>query len=62
MSYNSEGLLDSDEIARAIGAWGRASTYRRYRRRYKRYRSDADGAGRTYAGDEVAEYLFCVER
>jgi adenine-specific DNA-methyltransferase len=62
MSYNSEGLLDSDEIAHALRAWGRSSTYRRYRRRYKRYRSDADGAGRTYAGDEVAEYLFCVER
>jgi len=62
MSYNSEGLIEEGEIRRLLRAWGRASTYKRYRRRYKRYRSDADGDGRTYSGDEVEEYLFCVDR
>ncbi|HSM36057.1 MAG TPA: DNA adenine methylase [Longimicrobiales bacterium] len=62
MSYNSEGLLDSAEIADALRAWGDPSTYRRYRRGYKRYRSDADGDGRSYSGDAVVEYLFCVDR
>ncbi|MEN8376969.1 MAG: DNA adenine methylase [Gemmatimonadota bacterium] len=62
MSYNSEGMIPSDTIAALLKTWGRASTYKRYRRRYKRYRSDADGEGRSYAGDEVEEYLFCVDR
>ncbi len=62
MSYNSEGLISPAEIRSALRDWGRAGTYRRYRRRYKRYRSDADGKGRNYSGDEVVEYLYCVDR
>lgn len=62
MSYNSEGLIPPEQIRSALREWGRAVTYRRYRRRYKRYRSDADGQGRTYSGDEVVEYLYCVDR
>lgn len=62
MSYNSEGILDADEIASLLRDWGVPSTYRRHYRRYKRYRADADRTGRTYAGDSVREYLFCVSR
>jgi adenine-specific DNA-methyltransferase len=62
MSYNSEGIIPEATIERVLREYGRASTYRRYTRRYRRYRSDTDGQGRRYRGDEVAEYLFCVER
>ncbi len=62
MSYNSEGLITDADIRRLLRGWGRASTFRRYYRRYKRYRSDADGEGRSYAADEVMEYLYCVDR
>lgn len=62
MSYNSEGLIPEETIERVFKEYGRASTYRRYTRRYRRYRSDTDGQGRRYRGDEVVEYLYCVER
>ena len=62
LSYNAEGIIPEDSIARVLKRYGRASTYRKYRRRYRRYRSDADGAHRTYRGDEVHEFLYCVSR
>lgn len=62
MSYNAEGIIPETTIARVLRSYGRASTYRKYRRRYRRYRSDSDGAGRTYRGDEVNEFLYCVSR
>lgn len=62
MSYNAEGIIPETTIARVLRSYGRASTYRRYRRLYRRYRSDSDGKGRTYRGDEVHEYLYCVSR
>jgi adenine-specific DNA-methyltransferase len=62
MSYNSEGLIPEATIERVLKAYGRAETYQRYTRRYRRYRSDTDGQGRRYRGDEVVEYLFCVDR
>jgi adenine-specific DNA-methyltransferase len=62
MSYNGEGIIPEGSIARVLKANGRAATYRRYRRDYKRYRSDADGENRSYAGDRVEEYLYCVDR
>jgi adenine-specific DNA-methyltransferase len=62
MSYNSEGLIEDSAIERIFRAYGRRATFRRYRRVYKRYRSDRDGAGRRYRGDEVTEYLYCVSR
>jgi adenine-specific DNA-methyltransferase len=62
MSYNSEGLIPEATIARIFKAYGRAGTYRRYTRHYRRYRSDTDGQGRRYRGDEVVEFLFCVDR
>ncbi len=63
MSYNSEGIIPADAIARTLKEWGRRRTYRVYRRRgYKRYRADSDGDGRQYSGDQVEERLYCVSR
>lgn len=61
MSYNTEGIIPEPEIERLLRAHGRATTYRRYTRGYRRYRSDADRAGRRYSGDEVGERLYCVD-
>jgi adenine-specific DNA-methyltransferase len=62
MSYNAEGIIPEATIERVLRDHGRHGTYRRYRHGYRRYRSDSDGAGRTYAGDVVNEYLYCVSR
>lgn len=61
MSYNSEGIIPAETIEAVLVRHGRAGTFRRYTHRYRRYRSDADGDGRRYAGDSVEEYLYCVE-
>ncbi len=62
MSYNAEGILGEAAIERIFKQYGRAATYQRYARPYRRYRSDADGENRKYAGDRVDEYLYCVSR
>lgn len=62
MSYNAEGIIPETTIERVLRACGRSETYRRYRRGYRRYRSDADGENRRYRSDTVAEYLYCVDR
>ena len=62
MSYNAEGILSEAAIERIFKQYGRRATYRRYVRGYRRYRSDADGEHRRYAGDRVEEYLYCVAR
>jgi adenine-specific DNA-methyltransferase len=62
MSYNAEGLLSEAAIERIFKQYGRAATYARYTRQYRRYRSDADGDNRKYAGDRVEEYLYCISR
>jgi adenine-specific DNA-methyltransferase len=62
MSYNSEGIIPEAAIERIFKAYGRVSTFERYTRRYKRYRSDADSVKRRYSGDAVSEYLYCVDR
>lgn len=62
LSYSSEGLIPAATIERVLKGWGKKGAYKRYTRRYKRYRSDADGEGRRYAGDAVEEYLYCVDR
>ncbi|MGH7477867.1 MAG: DNA adenine methylase [Longimicrobiales bacterium] len=62
MSYNSEGLIPERTIVTALRVWGRAASFRRYRRAYRRYRSDADGVARRYRGDAVEERLYCVSR
>ncbi len=62
MSYNAEGIIPEATIERVLREQGRASTYRRYNRQYKRYRSDADSETRRYSADVVTEYLYCVDR
>jgi adenine-specific DNA-methyltransferase len=62
MSYSAEGIIPEATIERTLRAWGLRNSYRRYRRGYKRYRSDADGDRRRYRGDSVDEYLYCVSR
>ena len=62
MSYNDEGIIPESTIERVLKEHGRKETYRRYRRGYKRYRSDADGEHRSYSGDRTFEYLYCVTR
>ncbi|HEX6558812.1 MAG TPA: DNA adenine methylase, partial [Longimicrobiales bacterium] len=50
MSYNAEGIIPEPTIERLLKQYGRRETYQKYRRRYRRYRSDADGEKRKYAG------------
>ena len=62
MSYNDEGIIPEATIQRVLREHGRRRTYKRYSRSYKRYRSDADRENRSYSGDKVREYLYCVSR
>ncbi|MCI0434037.1 MAG: hypothetical protein L0271_10340 [Gemmatimonadetes bacterium] len=62
MSYNAEGMIPENTLERVLRDNGRASTYVRYRRRYRRYRSDSDHETRRYLADEVNEYLYCIDR
>jgi adenine-specific DNA-methyltransferase len=62
MSYNAEGLIPESAIERLMKQYGKRDTFRKYRKRYRRYRSDSDGENRKYAGDYVAEFLYCVDR
>ncbi len=62
LSYNAEGVIPEEDIIRILKANGLRSTYFCYRRRYRRYRSDADSSTRRYRGDVVEERLYCVSR
>ena len=62
MSYNAEGLIPEASIERLMKQYGRRETYHRYAKSYRRYRSDHDRENRSYAGDVVKEYLYCVDR
>lgn len=62
MSYNAEGIIPESAIERLMKQYGRRETFKKYRRRYRRYRSDSDNESRKYAADEVVEYLYCVDR
>lgn len=62
LSYNDEGLLPAERIEAVFRETGDPDTYRHFDRRYKRYRSDADGPQRTYRRDRVRECLHYVRR
>ena len=62
LSYNTEGIIAEPAIERLLKEYGVRSTYQRYRRAYRRYRSDADSPIRNYKADEVHEVLYCVTR
>ncbi len=59
-SYNDEGLLDRATIEGALRERGLPDTYEFHDRPYRRYRSDADGPGRSYLRDDVREHLHYV--
>ncbi|MFV1986528.1 MAG: DNA adenine methylase [Gemmatimonadota bacterium] len=59
-SYNDEGLLSHEEIESRMRARGVDDSYELLARPYRRYRSDSDRPGRTYARDRVAEHLHYV--
>jgi adenine-specific DNA methylase len=61
LSYNTEGLIPDEEIERVLRSAGRPGTFERFRRDYKRYRSDSDSRERRYKGDRVEELLYYVE-
>ena len=60
LSYNDEGLLERGEIETRLREWGTDDSYRLLTLPYRRYRSDADGPGRTYVRDRVREHLHYV--
>ncbi len=60
LSYNEEGLIPADRIEGALRSRGQPDSYRRLELGYRRYRSDADGPGRSYRGDRVRERLHYV--
>ncbi|MFQ5745677.1 MAG: DNA adenine methylase [Gemmatimonadota bacterium] len=60
LSYNDEGLMPPGRIEEILRARAEADSYRRFTRPYRRYRSDADGPGRTYVRDRVREALHYV--
>lgn len=62
MSYSAEGIIPEASIERLMKQYGNRETYRKYKRSYKRYRSDSDSETRSYAGNVVEEYLYCVAR
>ncbi|HWZ57723.1 MAG TPA: DNA adenine methylase [Gemmatimonadaceae bacterium] len=57
LSYNNEGLIPEDDIARLFKDHGRPRTYRRVAQDYARYRADQ----RTYVADRTTEYLYYVK-
>ena len=58
LSYNSEGIMQKDEILSAMRRYGKTELVRRD---YARFRADVDRADRVYKADRVVEYLFCLE-
>ncbi len=60
MSYNSEGIISEACIESVLRERGKAGTFRRLERPYKRYRSDRDSETRRYKGDRVTEHLYYV--
>lgn len=62
MSYSAEGIIPEETIEEVFREHGDAGSYRRFRKDYRRYRSDEDGENRSYKADRVAEYLYCVRK
>jgi adenine-specific DNA-methyltransferase len=72
VSYSEEGILSREEIGEALAEAAGQADYDFERDHaevsYRRFRSDADGAGRNYrqlegrSPDEVAEWLFYVHK
>ena len=59
LSYNSEGLMERDDILSTMGEHGDVDLLTRD---YARFRADVDRENRVYKADRVDEYLFCLEK
>ncbi len=59
LSYNSEGIMQKDEILQTIGPYGEVDLVTRD---YQRFRADIDRENRVYKADRVEEYLFCLKK
>ncbi len=60
-SYNDEGLLARTQIEEKLRDRGLPDSYRFFDQPYRRYRSDADGPGRSYRRNSVTEQLHYIE-
>jgi adenine-specific DNA-methyltransferase len=61
VSYSSEGIVPLKELCRLVVEAGFHAP-RLERIGYRRFRADTDSDTRSYAGDEVVEYLLYAER
>ncbi len=59
LSYNSEGLMQKDDILSVMGGHGRVELLSQD---YARFRADSDRENRVYKADRVEEYLFCLDK
>ena len=59
LSYNSEGIMQKDEILSVMRKHGVADVVSRD---YGRFRADVDRENRVYKGDRVEEYLFRLDK
>ncbi len=59
LSYNSEGIMDKEDILSVMRKYGKASVMTKDR---SRFRADVDRENRVYKADRVNEYLFCLEK
>ncbi len=59
VSYNDEGLVERDQLRALLGRRSVGDEdFREFS--YRRFRADADGPMRTYAGTAVFEYLYAI--
>ena len=59
LSYNSEGLMQRDDILGVMERHGRVDLLTQD---YARFRADSDRENRVYKADRVEEYLFCLDK
>ncbi|MDP6777500.1 MAG: DNA adenine methylase, partial [Candidatus Latescibacteria bacterium] len=59
LSYNSEGLMQKDDILDVMGRYGQVELLTQD---YGRFRADVDRENRVYKADRVEEYLFCLDK
>ncbi len=59
LSYNSEGIMQKDEILSTMEKYGEVELLTQD---YSRFRADTDRENRVYKADRVEEYLFCLKK
>jgi adenine-specific DNA-methyltransferase len=61
MSYNDEGVVPRTSIEKILRESGLSASYRTFRRKYRRFRSDSDGPNRRYRrSDRVTEWIHYI--